>query len=272
MAGDLCYKFDEHGIIYREELNNTRGYGDSCAETMRYFHLLFCRATLLGLTGPSYAPQGAPKFSDLHSIMYNFFVSPTQIVRAPVNLLPKEWGDPVKDIPGDQTNPMMLCLGIAGFEDIREDFFEGLTWRYQNGDLITPHAFNIMRRSQNQEPSNLLDYGLYGTVLTRCGYIPFWDSGTKKLRWGDPDDVADDINLIHCFLQAEYRGTTKTGRKALVKYFRDRVTPTDAKYSFNKPLSAVLRYYRTSEWIGEMYIPVMEYLAGKAKKYEDESA
>jgi hypothetical protein len=261
MAGDLCYKFDENGLIYREELNGSRGYGDSCAESMRYFHLIYSRAILLGNAS---LPAHAPRFKDLMSVMANYFVSPTQIVRAPVHLLPPEWPDPISDIPGDQTNPMMLCLGITGFEDIRDPFFNVhyKRLRYQNGNLMTPHAFNIMRRSKFEKPSSFLDYGLYGTVLARCGYLPFWDAGKKAIEFGNPDDVADDINLIHCFLQAEYRGTTSVSKKALEKYKRDRVESLGTtELGFNKKLmGAVAWYYKTSPWLTELYEPMVNYL------------
>lgn len=257
---DKCYKFDSEGLMYRDE-EGTGGYGDSCAETFRYYHLIYCRALILGDTS---TPSGKPKLKEMAQVLPRYFIRPGVSVRAPLGKLPPEWPQPPEnDIPGDQLNPLWMALGIGGYERELADCVSAHKERYYffpNGDLPTPHSFNILRRAQGLTPKSGYDLGLYGTVLTRIGVIPFWDSGTRTWEHGDPDEVADDINLVHSFLQAEYRGKTWWSEKAKSRYIRERIVSmgtTELGYK-NKVLGAIAWYYRTSPWLTALYEPLIE--------------
>lgn len=252
--------FDHFGLIYKFESDGTKGYGDACAETMRYHHLLYVREKL-GISNQG-LPFNQPK--DLESALRVITTEPGIYIRAPRNFLPKEWPDPVKDFSRDQHLPLIMALGREGFARHLHFCVEGLKKRnyfFQNGDFPSPELFNIIRRAEFRKPGVGLDVGFFVTAFARAGKIPFWDSGLKKIEFGNPDDVADDLNLVHCLLQAELRGHTWTSKKALKYYVKNR-TPSlgTTKLGYkNKVLGAIAWYYRNDNpGLVDVYKPVVE--------------
>lgn len=281
---------DKLGLFYKIEDDGSKGYGDSCAETMRYWHLKYFRY-FVGIDPQLSEDDWKVLQSEFANVSTKFFHNKTEynLVRAPVGLLPREWGDPVKDLPGDQQDPFVMASGawhcqfnVIGIYEAQQKRF---LYRYQNGDLPKPNTGNIFRRALVQKPSLLGDLGLWGTVLTRCGKLPFWDSGLKRVMFGNPNDVADDLNLVHSFMQCYYAGQTKASISAKAYYIKNRIKsfgsyPKDQVVIRNpdgspkeyglgiedRILGAIAWYYRKdSPGLVELYKPVLHYLFSGAK-------
>jgi hypothetical protein len=255
--------FDDQGLIYKIEDNGERGYGDSCAETARYYHLKFMRH-LLGIDAEK------PATTEAWDVLSKFFFRNSYLgMRAPVHLLPPEWGDPIKDFSADQQDPLVMALGAYGLEDIVEKIREEQRrrfWFYQNGDLPRTYTANIFKRSRREDPSWFGDAGIMGTVLARCGKLPFWDSGTHEISFGNPKDVADTLNLVHKFFQCEYAGHTSSSRYAKDYYSRNvfETFGTSKLGVKNKILGAIALYYtKDNPGLVQLYEPVIYKVFGE---------
>jgi len=254
--------FDSNGLIWVPEDDGTKGYGDCCAETMRYHHLLRMRSVL----GISNKDLPYSSFIDLRNAYYLFRTLPGILMRGPWGTLPEAWGDPVKDFSRDQTDPTFMALGHNYTEDLLDEMLKAHRKRfyfYQNKDLPTPQSLNIIRRAKGEKPSAVYDMGLWVTTLARCGTLPSYDLGLKKWTWGAPDDVEDDINLIHALLQAGYCGHTWVSKAAMKKYALDRtVTEGTTKLGEkNKIMGAIALYYsEDNPGLIDVYRPIIEKL------------
>lgn len=248
--------FDTDGLIYKIEDDGSHGYGDCCAETMRYHHLRQVRNFL------KIDNSTLPKNDDIYMIhaLSKFEVKPGVYVRAPVKYLPPEWGDPVSDFSRDQHDPLLMALGACSSKRFFQDCWSSLRERkffYQNKDVPTPHMFNIHNRAMGHTPRWWWDLGLWPTVLARCGYVPKLKEQQGTWVLGDPDDVADDINLVHLFLQAEMFGHTDVSRRALRFYSQNRITPK-TRHTGHNVLDAIAHYYRKDNpGLVALYEPVI---------------
>lgn len=252
----MSINFDNDGLIYTNELDGTKGYGDCLANVGRYWHLVFMR-DFIGLT--------TEEPYDFRSAAYLLIVPGRRsLLRAPRWLIPDTWPDPEIDVPGDQQDPFVMAMGLVQdsyFTDVIKSIRQNQNGRYQNGNLYRIDTANIFHRALGEEPSNFRDLGLIGTALTRCGYFPFWDSASKKLKWNDPDDVSDDVNFIHHILAAEIRGATKNSRRAKALYLAQRPSTygtTKLGYK-NKAFGAYAWFYREqNQGIAELARPLIE--------------
>lgn len=232
------------GLIVRKEADGSIGYGDSAAETFRYFHLLMVRQFF------GYSNEGLAHRSKLDLFKaYQSITSPDGIhlQRAPTEFLPVDWGNPIKDFPSDQTIPVICALGAYGLLDEAKALQNNLGYFWQNGQPILGDGLACFRRAKYQKSNVFLDTFLWPTVLARCGKLPTWDSGLRKIRWGDQRDVADDLNLIHQFFQCEYQGHTYASKAALKYYRKNRIV-----------MGAVEKYYSDEPDKVDIYRPVIE--------------
>ena len=150
--------FDDDGLIYKTENDGSRGYGDSCCQTMRYHHLLFVRKKM-GIDNPSNLPYSLD--SDLLRSYLKFLDHDDLLIRAPRHLLPPEWPDPVKDFARDQHDPLLMAMGRQApiYQSIirrQIKAFQARHWFYQNLDAPIPQTFSILRRAQRLDSSNWL--------------------------------------------------------------------------------------------------------------------
>lgn len=242
--------FDEEtGLIVRKEADGSIGWGDSCAETFRLYHLYKFR-TYMGLT--NYYSTNTESMFEMSSRFQKSLNSikspiPFRYQRAPSSKLPTAWGDPIRDFPSDQEIPLICALGAFGYGGVVQSIQAELGWRWQNGQVITPDSYGCFNRAQGKESNNFYDSFLWPTVLARTGYLPTWDSGLRKIRWGDPQDCADDLNLIHLFLQCELTSHTSTSKRAMQFYSKNR--------DIHKALQT---YYSDEPKKYMLYAPVIE--------------
>lgn len=212
--------FDEStGLIVRKELDGSIGWGDSCAETFRYFHLLYVRK-FLEISNEGLSHQLSTDIARAYTSIKSPI--PFRYQRAPAGRLPQQWGDPIKDFSSDQEIPLICALGVYEYGVIAKGIQSELGWFWQNGQPILGDGYACFRRAQGKSSNIFLDDFLWPTVFARCGVFPTWDSGIKKIRWGDPTDTADDLNLIHLFLQCEYTSHTWTSKRAMQFYSKHR--------------------------------------------------
>lgn len=212
---------DLSGLVYKIEDDGSKGYGDSLAETMRLYNLWYYQFVY------SLVPSHLDEYDQyieleesFKKVYKKFFVNNDTLVRAPVGLLPtpEEWGieSHEKDVPGDQTIPMIIALG--SFDKQNElEFLLGAQKargnRYQNGNFAVS-TWNVWLRALRQKPTWYSDVNIFTTVMNCCGVVPFWDQGTKTLEMGDPDEVADILNCVQLLMQAKLYGETWLSKKA----------------------------------------------------------
>lgn len=203
----------EYKLIVRPEQDGNLGYGDSAAETFRYYHLLKVRESFgISNGGLPYQTQ-----KDVEESLSHIEAVTTKVLfqRAPGWKLPSTWPQPPhRDFPQDQTTPIICALGAWGMHDVINEYVKGLGSYFQNGQPIWGDFRAVVRRATNQRSNNFLDAQIWPTVLNRCGMVPFWDNGTRTLEWHSSKKVQDIVNLIHWFAQCEYRGVTWQSERA----------------------------------------------------------
>lgn len=209
----------ETNLIVRQEADGSLGFGDSCAETFRYYHLLYVRS-FLGISNEGLPHQSLFEFARSFKAVQS--KDGFHFQRAPTEKLPPEWGDPVKDFSSDQAIPLICAAGAYGLWGEVAAYKNNLGWRWQNGQFISPDGYSVFKRALGQTPSNFQDAFMWPTDLARTGVLPSWDTGLKKFQWGDPTDVEDDINFWHQLFQCEYRGHTWMSQKAKGHYRKNR--------------------------------------------------
>lgn len=282
--------FDLNGLNYIIENNGSKGYGDSYANTMRYWHLTnFRYKRKINIDGID-VMQTRSGMEDLH----NKFVVDTKfnLAKAPGYLLPPEWGDPVKDFSADQQDPGVMCLGSYNDELDFDDVISRIRsnqekrwWFYQNGDLPRSYTSNIFRRSMREEITPTLDMGIWGTVYSRCGKLPFWDAGTHTLEWNDLDEVSDVLNLVHFFIQCEETLHSRHSWKAMEYFskncsksfgsysqheavkFDDKGNPIEYGLGFGNNIMGAIAWYFRKHNTGfvELYRPIIEQFFNPAR-------
>jgi len=256
----LNINFDKDGLIYvwtddYKKFIQVPDYGDTCAENFRYFHLIKVREHL----GISNSDLPFSKVEDVRRVFSLCRISPGVFARAPVSYLPAEWGDPAKDFSRDQHVPMLMALSAWGLEDEYKEAVSGIRRRFgffQNGDF--PTCSNLYRRCEKRTPWAVLDSVLWIDTLARCGKLPTYNEERKDWRWGDPGDVANDLNLAHSFMQSWYRGETRVSYSALRYYYANRVQIPESSEK-NRVMQAIALYYKNSNpGLIEVYRPVVE--------------
>lgn len=262
--------FDPDGLIYRDEANGSRGYGDCACDTARYHHLIRVR-DMMGIDNTGLPYRDDISFQRVIDRLRVYAVAPLDrstglYIRAPAQYLPPEWGNPITDFSADQHDPLIMAMGAAHRRDLVEATlarFKERWFCYQNKDVPRPYMYSMFDRALGGKGSAVSDMGLWGTVFSRCGYVPKLREQSGKWVWGDPDDVADDINLIHLFMQAWVSGDTFVSKAARSYYAKHRVASmgsTELGHT-NKVLGAVAHYYRKDSFgLVKLYQPVIEAL------------
>ncbi len=228
------------GLITYKQSDGTFDLSDGPSESFRFFHLLKIRK----LAGISNEGIGHSSNEDLLKAWHSV-IAPDGITlqRAPGFTR----STPYDPMTSDQTIPIICAFGIWEYGAIVQRIQNNLGLLWPNNQPILGDGYACFRRAQGKESNNLLDSFLWPTVLARCGMLPTWDSGIKKIRWGDSTDVSDDLNLIHLFLQTLYTSETSTSRAALNYYKKHRDVH-----------KAVQTYYSDEPDKYMLYAPIIE--------------
>lgn len=191
------FDFDQYGLIIQ---TNGDG-GDSGARTGLYYFLYAL------LTNAGIATR-----SNLALAINNVTASshPLMLFRNPVN-----YNDP-KDFSRDQTNPLIMAMGVLDLQYLMKDWWSGLIKRYgfyQNKDFAGPHDWGMYFRARRLHVA--YPFLLFSDLFLVLGSI------IRCIKGRDPNDVGDDINHTMMLIQAMHSMPTPVSwlaRKIYAKF------------------------------------------------------
>jgi len=126
---------------------------------------------------------------------------------------PTQW---VEDKTSRDQEVMYHCARLLGGDAIPDDLF---------ADNHEPLFMGWLRERARGFSTSRADTVLLGSIPTRFGWLPFLDSQSKNLSWGDRNDVSDDVLLSIKLMTANIIHPTWVSRKGLEWYAGGRPEP-----------------------------------------------
>jgi hypothetical protein len=187
--------------IYMEQNQPPGSYGDSCAETSRYFHLLKVREKK-GLDN-SHLPRHT-KAEAQESLAY--FRTDTGYVRH--HNIPEDWKE--GDFTSDQAMPLFMCYDKWDMPNYSLEMMlrlKAADYKTGNGDIIALPFVAVLYREPGIWYNYVNDTLILGTALV-LKYLPFrWNEVDKKFE-RTIESSADWLNFLHAMFNQEYYGHT----------------------------------------------------------------
>lgn len=208
-------KFDNLNTLYMEHEGPPNCYGDSCAETSRFWHLLYIREKVIN-NGIMIHPSIQPIQQDIRTSLNNF-ITDKGYIRHP--LVPEDWKE--TDFTSDQGMPLYLAFDKWNLVDEQTQMYNRLKenkWRTGNGDIIAPPFIAILLRPKYKYLADLIIF--FQAFIMK--FFPYrWNDGKKCIE-STENSSGDYLNFVHAVFNSIYYGDTfisKWTRKLFTKEF-----------------------------------------------------
>lgn len=233
--------------IYMEQTQPPGSYGDSCAETSRYFDLLRVRESK-GLSN-EHLPRHTEKEAK-ESLTY--FRTDSGYVRH--HNVPEDWKE--KDFSSDQAMPWYLATEKWDMQAQANEMRSRIVsndYRTGNNNVIALPFAAVIYRKNGSFDLYLTDLVILGQALL-LKYFPYRWNEAKANKGEYPiestkDSTADWLNFLHAIFNQEYYGHT------FISTFTKSLFTKEELYS---KLEAYYKPEPNAEWVLEAYKEVID--------------